>query len=146
MKFGFNDTFKGIVRKPGQDRLGFVQLISSGTMAGLFQACITYPLELVRTRLTLGPALGVKYNGILDCFASTVRTEGFRALYKGIGPTIISGAPYVGPQMTFYELYSRNANDKFRGTANPTLLKLACGASVLDFYVQYATMLVPLLP
>ncbi|MDC3321154.1 hypothetical protein OAV88_00975 [bacterium] len=107
LKFGFNDKFKAIVRRPNQKKLDISQLIVSGTMAGLFQACITYPLETVRTRLTLGRTMGAHYDGIVHCFATTVRVEGVRGLYKGLGPTILSGAPYVGLQMTFFELFGR---------------------------------------
>lgn len=107
LKFSFNEQFKDMVRTPGQD-LNFSQLIMAGTMAGLFQTCVTYPLETVRTRLTLGAGLGAKYNGIVDVLRQTVRQEGFRGLYKGIGPTFLSGSPYVGLQMTFYEIFKRN--------------------------------------
>ena len=85
LKFGFNDKFKELVKvrqelAPG-DKLGFGGLIVSGSMAGLFQQCVTYPLELVRTRLTMGIGLGVQYKGIVDCAMTTVRAEGFTALY-----------------------------------------------------------------
>ncbi len=107
LKFGFNDKFKAMVRKPNQEKLNISQLIVSGTMAGLFQACITYPLETVRTRLTLGRTMGAQYDGIVHCFTTTIRVEGVRGLYKGLGPTILSGAPYVGLQMTFFEVFGR---------------------------------------
>eukprot|EP00466_Bigelowiella_natans_P019661 jgi/Bigna1/82212/fgenesh1_pg.89_\ len=129
LKFGFNDTFKGIVKKPGQTQLSFYQLISSGTMAGLFQACITYPLELIRTRLTLGPAYGAQYKGIIDCVMLTYRHEGLSGFYKGLTPTIWSGAPYVGLQMSCYEIYTRNLGTRIKEkTGSSTLSKLMCGA------------------
>ena len=37
--------------------------------------------------------------------------------FKGIGPTIISGAPYTGLQMTTYELLQRQSPDGGRGVA-----------------------------
>ncbi|GAB5364995.1 hypothetical protein AAMO2058_001018100 [Amorphochlora amoebiformis] len=133
LKFGFNDTFKSLVRSPGQKKLSFTQLICSGTMAGLFQACITYPLELIRTRLTLGPAYGAKYTGIIDCVVQTARQEGIFAFYKGLTPTIYSGAPYVGLQMSGYEIYSRRFGPKIEeqfggGKTGKTMAKLVCGA------------------
>jgi hypothetical protein len=109
LKFTFNDAFKDMVRsgQPGASGdLSVAQRMMAGTMAGLCQTTITYPLELIRTRLSLGAALsGVEYKGILDCLKLTVRHEGVAALYKGIGPTYISGAPYVGLQMTFFDVY-----------------------------------------
>lgn len=34
-------------------------------------------------------------------------TEGVRGFYKGFGPTLLTGVPYVMLQMTFFELYKR---------------------------------------
>jgi hypothetical protein len=48
--------------------------------AGLFQTIITYPLETVRTRLSVGPEQGVQYKGIVDCVRQMVRTEGVGGL------------------------------------------------------------------
>ena len=53
-----------------------------------------------------------------------VRTEGFSALYKGIGPTFISGAPYVGLQMTFYDVYKKHVSQYSDGI----LSKMLAGA------------------
>jgi hypothetical protein len=108
LKFAFNDTFKDMVKAPEQTErdLTISQRMLAGTLAGLCQTSLTYPLETVRTRLSIGSALsGVHYNGILDCFRTTIKQEGGGALYKGIMPTYISGAPYVGLQMTFFDVY-----------------------------------------
>jgi Mitochondrial carrier protein len=110
LKFAFNDTFKALVAGPSKKRLNTTELMYVGTLAGLFQTVLTYPLETVRTRLTLGPGQGVVYKGIGDCFKEMVRTEGYAGLYKGIGPTIVSGAPYTGIQMTVFELMQRNTS------------------------------------
>ena len=121
LKFTFNDTFKDMVRdaQNHSEDLTVSQRMMAGTMAGLCQTTITYPLELVRTRLSLGSAMSkMKYDGILDCFRKTIRHEGVGALYKGIGPTYLSGAPYVGLQMTFFDLYkallTRSERDSHR--------------------------------
>jgi hypothetical protein len=43
---------------------------------------VTYPIELVRTRLSIGAALSppLYYNGIWDCATRTVKSEGFGGL------------------------------------------------------------------
>jgi len=107
LKFAFNDSIKAIVAGPSKKKLTTGELLWVGTLAGLLQTALTYPLETVRTRLTLGPEQGVKYNGIIDCFKQMIKTEGVRGLFKGFGPTMISGAPYTGIQMTTYELFKR---------------------------------------
>ncbi len=82
----FNDRISDLVRKPGQatNKMSFQQDLAAGTLAGLFQMSITYPLETVRTRLTLDKQLagGVAYRGIGHCFVHTVKIEGITALYK----------------------------------------------------------------
>ena len=54
----------------------------SGTLAGLVQQCVTLPLEVIRTRLSVGVALKppMVYKGIMDCAVRTVKTEGVSAL------------------------------------------------------------------
>lgn len=131
LKFTFNDSFRNFVREPGQkdSDLSTLQLMSCGTSAGLFQTCCTFPLELVRTRLSFQNTKDTtRYKGIIDCFRRTIADEGVFSLYKGLGPTIVSGAPYVGLQMTFYELWKRKmpVNEK---TGKITVLgKLTAGA------------------
>mmetsp|Transcript_15167 Transcript_15167/g.22712 ORF Transcript_15167/g.22712 Transcript_15167/m.22712 type:complete len:319 (-) Transcript_15167:6-962(-) len=127
LKFSVNDSFKEILRKEGQKELGTLGLMASGSMAGMFQTTVTYPLDLVRTRLSLAKGFNVHYNGIADCLTQTVRHEGFRGLYKGFGPTIASATPYVAFQMTFYELFKRQAIDESGNVSLPA--KLACGAA-----------------
>ncbi len=116
LKFGFNDIIKDAVLKPGQkvSDLTFMQLMVSGTAAGLIQIFGTYPLEVIRTRISLSQGFGVKYRGIIDCFVQTVKKEGYGAMFKGIGPTILSGAPYVGLQMSFYQLFKNYSPEHLR--------------------------------
>ena len=113
LKFAFNDTIKALVAGPQKRSLDMAQLLWVGTLAGLLQTALTYPLETVRTRLTLGPEQGVRYAGIADCFRQMVRTEGWSGLFKGFGPTMVSGAPYTGIQMTSYEMLKRSTGDGF---------------------------------
>ena len=76
---------------------------NAGTGAGMFQQAVTFPLEFVRTRLSLQEKTSKhQYKGVVDCIRKTIKSEGMFALYKGLGPTMISGSFYVGLQMTFY--------------------------------------------
>jgi hypothetical protein len=53
LKFSFNDRIKHVVARGDPSRqLSYGELMLSGTLAGLMQTCITYPLETVRTRLS----------------------------------------------------------------------------------------------
>jgi hypothetical protein len=135
-KFTFNDLFKDMVRSPPpagsnvKPPLTWSQMMAAGTMAGLAQTCITYPLELVRTRLSMGvdQASGIKYKGIIDCFRATIRHEGVPALYKGIVPTFLSGAPYTGLQMSTYEMFKRWLPKPEKGEKPNPVYSLIAGA------------------
>lgn len=61
--------------------LNFNQLMLAGSLAGLVQMVLTYPLETARVRLTLDLG-GFSYRGITHCISHTVQREGFGALYK----------------------------------------------------------------
>ena len=59
----------------------------AGACAGILAMSATYPLEMVRGRLTiLNEAMGAQspYKGIGDAAFQIVRAEGVMALYKGI--------------------------------------------------------------
>jgi hypothetical protein len=127
LKFMFNDSFKNLVRTPGKPLTNF-QLMASGTLAGLFQQVCTYPLETIRTRLTLGASMGVQYRGITHAFTETYKYEGFSGFYKGLGPTIISGSPYVGLQMSAYEILNEKFDTKSMDPFLREMVKMVNGA------------------
>lgn len=138
LKFSFNDTFKDLVRgRKGGGALSVQQMMYAGTAAGLFQQLITYPLEVVRTRLSLGAAFSARYSGIVGCAVDSVRQEGVSALYKGIGPTLLSGAPYVGIQMTVYEQLKMVVPKNEEGEA--TVTGKLCGGAVSGVLAQTVT-------
>lgn len=72
-------------------------------MAGITSVTFTYPLDIVRTRLSIQSAsfadLGSKPRklpGMAATMASMYKNEGgFAALYRGIIPTVAGVAPYV---------------------------------------------------
>lgn len=122
------------VRRPGQQKLETWQMMAAGSGAGMVQILLTYPLDLIRTRLQLALSIpgGAPYNGIGHCAVSIFRTEGGAALYKGLGPTLFMGIPYVGMQMTFYarfkQWYAEYA--KLPGPEQlPILPMLMCGSA-----------------
>ena len=58
---------------------------------------LTYPLDVIRARLAFQVAGEILYTGVFDAFRVMMTQEGgFRALYKGIVPTMIGMAPYAG--------------------------------------------------
>eukprot|EP00939_MAST-03C_sp_MAST-3C-sp1_P001768 g1768.t1 len=130
LKFTMNDVFRDLVRdQPDQkdEELSTAQLMACGTLAGLFQQGMTFPFEFVRTRLSLQMGSQKYYNGFWDCIAKTIRQEGPLSLYKGLAPTLIAGAPYVGLQMTFFTRWKSLIGGVVHDE-NKTITKLSSGA------------------
>ena len=129
LKFGLNDHIKDMMRsKPGA-KLSTSGQLMAGTMAGCITVTATYPLDVVRTRLALGSGFGVEYKGIFDCAYKTIKFEGFRGLYKGYLTTILTGSPYVGLQMTGYNVIKNKLpTENNDGKSTAPMYKVLAGA------------------
>jgi hypothetical protein len=132
LKFAANDHIRAALSPAGARGadLPASRLMAAGTLAGLFQQTCTYPLEVIRTRLTMAGTFGERYRGIGHCAASVLAREGAGAFYKGITVTWLSGGPYVGIQMTAYTMLHRTLSrgaspDAWTSVAN----KLVSGAA-----------------
>jgi len=81
-----------------------------GALAGSSAVLLTYPLDLVKTRLTIqkegvgldGTVYKKTYNGTIDCIRKVAAEEGASALYKGLSPTLQGVIPFEAVQFTFY--------------------------------------------
>jgi solute carrier family 25 phosphate transporter 23/24/25/41 len=92
---------------PGAELTPIRRLICGG-FAGITSVTITYPLDIVRTRLSIQSAsfaaLGnrapeEKLPGMFQTMVVMYKSEGgLLALYRGIVPTVAGVAPYVGRQ------------------------------------------------
>lgn len=72
----------------------------AGGIAGMVAAAIVYPLEVVKTMLTLYPD---RCESITDALSLVYFSSGLKGLYRGLGPTLIAMFPYVGVEFMVYE-------------------------------------------
>ncbi|CAO3616299.1 unnamed protein product [Cunninghamella echinulata] len=73
------------------DELSFGSVIFAGGMAGVAMWSIAIPPDVIKSRLQSAPA--GTYNGMMDCLQKTIKTDGTRALFKGLGPAILRAFP-----------------------------------------------------
>jgi solute carrier family 25 phosphate transporter 23/24/25/41 len=81
-----------------------MEKLYAGSFAGMTSALCTYPLDVIRGRLSAqGAVANTKYSGMLDCFSKIVKFEGPKGLYSGISPALLGIAPYAGVNFLVYE-------------------------------------------
>ncbi|KAF3772194.1 Mitochondrial succinate-fumarate transporter 1 [Nymphaea thermarum] len=56
----------------------------SGSLGGTMEACCLQPIDVIKTRLQLDRS--GSYQGIAHCGRTIIRSEGVRALWKGLTP------------------------------------------------------------
>merc|ERR1711964_855208 len=96
-----------------------------GVCAGITSVTFTYPLDIVRTRLSIQTALFEtlgrhqgKPPGMWPTMIKMYKTEGgVLGLYRGIIPTVAGVAPYVGLNFMVYESVRKYFTDP--GEKNP---------------------------
>ncbi|KAL9621713.1 MAG: hypothetical protein Q9160_003831 [Pyrenula sp. 1 TL-2023] len=79
--------------------------------AKLFAAAITYPHEVVRTRLRQAPTVAngpggkpqMKYTSLVQCFKLVWKEEGMAGLYGGMTPHLLRVVPSAGIMFLTYE-------------------------------------------
>jgi hypothetical protein len=90
------DSFADPAKVSGLNALGSCAV---GAVSGLTASFVMFPVDVLRRRLQVR---GNRRGG-LSLLAKIVRTEGSRALYRGLLPEMLKVAPMVGIQFTIYE-------------------------------------------
>ncbi|GFY82157.1 mitochondrial substrate carrier family protein [Actinidia rufa] len=103
----------------------FIRLVGGG-LAGITAASVTYPLDLVRTRLAAQTNV-IYYRGIWHALSTISREEGVFGIYKGLGASLLGVGPNLAISFSVYDtlrLYwqSQRPND------STVLVSLACGS------------------
>jgi len=108
--FAFKDSIKALLPKVDKNKerlLFFTYNVISGGMAGAGSLLVVYPLDYARTRLASDVGGKEKqFKGLLDCLTKTLRAGGLRALYNGLGVSIIGIIPYRGAYFGLFDTLS----------------------------------------
>jgi solute carrier family 25 phosphate transporter 23/24/25/41 len=113
VQFGSYNFYKKFAEPFPDAELSPIRRLLCGGAAGITSVTITYPLDIVRTRLSIQSAsfaaLGQRGTtqqlpGMFTTMVLIYKNEGgFVALYRGIVPTVAGVAPYVGLNFMTYE-------------------------------------------
>lgn len=132
VQFAAFEQCKGWLIAPGASDLTVSTRLLAGAIAGVTSVAITYPLDLVRTRLSVTDG---RYNSMTGAVRHVVRTEGATALYKGITPTVLGVAPYVGLNFMCYETIKA----AIRARGEPSTVQLLAAGGLAGAVAQTVT-------
>ncbi|KAM0756143.1 mitochondrial carrier [Meredithblackwellia eburnea MCA 4105] len=134
VQFSTYEFLKGIMASTGAE-IDTPRRLIAGSLAGIASVISTYPLDLVRARLSiesahLGANAAERGKKATSIWAMTVKVYmeegGVRGLYRGMVPTAAGVAPYVALNFATYEIFKAYLTT--REHAPGTFLKLCCGA------------------
>ncbi|XP_047952957.1 adenine nucleotide transporter BT1, chloroplastic/mitochondrial-like [Salvia hispanica] len=128
--FVYDTVNKNLSPKPGeQPKLRVPPSLVAGACAGVSSTLVTYPLELVKTRLTIQREA---YNGLLDAFVKIFQEGGFPELYRGLTPSLIGVIPYAAANYCAYDTLRKAYRKVFKqeriGNIETLLIGSAAGA------------------
>ncbi|EXJ56773.1 hypothetical protein A1O7_07117 [Cladophialophora yegresii CBS 114405] len=88
-------------------KLGVLQLLTAGAIAGMPAAYLTTPCDVIKTRLQVEARKGeATYSGLTDCARKILKDEGFKAFFKGGPARILRSSPQFGFTLAAYEVLS----------------------------------------
>jgi len=82
----------------------------SGATAGIISYTSIYPLETVRSKLSVQNK--GQYRGIIDCFGKSIKQEGFLSLYRGSLVSAIGMIPFQGLNFLTYHYLDEHYNSE----------------------------------
>ena len=96
----------------------------SGAMGGFTSMLAVYPLETIRSRLSLQSS-NSHYNGLLDA----LRKTSIREMYYGLGMSLMGYMPYTALSFGFYNMFKNMVEtyNKKSGRTEQPYDKLICG-------------------
>ncbi|KAJ0817360.1 putative mitochondrial carrier protein [Helianthus annuus] len=99
--FAYDTVKKRLTPKHGEkSKPRIPESLIAGAVAGISSTICTYPLELLKTRLTVQRGV---YKNLVDAFLKIVKEEGPTELYRGLTPSLIGVVPYAAANYFAYD-------------------------------------------
>ncbi|KOC70144.1 Mitochondrial carnitine/acylcarnitine carrier protein CACL [Habropoda laboriosa] len=111
-------TYEALTRTADNGPVSTPCMLLAGGLAGTASWVISYPLDVVKSRIQ---ANGNRYAGVIDCLKRSVMTEGYSCLYRGLSSTILRAFPTNAVTFTVvawtFRLLGQEANKTTEGEA-----------------------------
>ncbi|XP_053924182.1 solute carrier family 25 member 47 isoform X3 [Cuculus canorus] len=93
----------------GKDKPGFLVVLLSGGFAGVLAWGLATPMDVIKSRMQTDESDQHKYRGLVHCVRESVRKEGAKVLFKGLGLNCIRAFPVNMVVFVTYEAVLRFA-------------------------------------
>ncbi|KAL8840350.1 MAG: hypothetical protein Q9170_001365 [Blastenia crenularia] len=104
----YNHLKRDLFGEGPSKKLGIVQLLTAGAIAGMPAAYLTTPCDVIKTRLQVEARKGeTKYTSLRHCAATVYREEGLRAFFKGGPARVLRSSPQFGFTLAAYEVLQK---------------------------------------
>ena len=89
------------------NKIGVLQLMFAGAVAGMPAAYFTTPADVIKTRLQVEARKGeATYKGLFDCARQIMKAEGPMAFFKGGPARVIRSSPQFGVTLAAFEVFN----------------------------------------
>ncbi|XP_057367587.1 mitochondrial adenyl nucleotide antiporter SLC25A23-like [Daphnia carinata] len=127
IKFMAYEKLKQYIKAGSPTRdLGMYERFVAGSIAGCISQTTIYPLEVLKTRLSLRTT--GQYRGIVDAAKKIYSREGASVFFRGYIPNLLGIIPYAGIDLAVYETLKKRWLRNHTDTEKPSvLILLGCG-------------------
>jgi solute carrier family 25 phosphate transporter 23/24/25/41 len=128
IKFMAYEQAKKAIRGNNTRELTIYERIVAGSLAGGISQTVTYPLDVMKTRLALRKT--GEFNSIIDAAKKMYKKGGWQTFYRGYVPNLLGIMPYAGIDLAVYETIKNSyLRQRSEGETPSALLLLACGTA-----------------
>lgn len=104
----YNHLKRDLFGESPTKKLGILQLLTAGAIAGMPAAYLTTPCDVIKTRLQVEARKGeTKYLSLRHCAKTVYEQEGFKAFFKGGPARVLRSSPQFGFTLAGYEVLQK---------------------------------------